>query len=237
MQQLLADFEARLGVFEVRVGKLAPLALQDPTGDVDHRAGMTLLMGTALEVFLRDVARTCTALVSARAQAFETLPEPLQRAHFEGGAAALLNVVKDDVKDFRAKKPGASFSRSRDVCRRLASVISGPHELVWEGFARTDSNACPETIKKMLSRFDVSAPWEAVEAAVPPSFYAPLAGSARANKLHAAIADLRDARNRCAHAEVAVAAPPWSSLADYCVALRAVALGLVCVLDGRLQKL
>jgi hypothetical protein len=233
VQTVLAEFDKRLDKFDQRAKALSVEALQDVERDNDERAAMTLLVSGALELFLREVTRDYVGTVSARGAAFNTLPKALRRSHYEDGAHYLLKAAREDwanIKDGRA----SDFVVAADVCRRLHSVSGTGYELVWEAFARTDSNADPETIKKMLDRLDVDSPWATIEASIPTGVHPLPPGSVRANKLNADIRNLRDARNRCAHG--AAASPPgWSLLLEYIASLKAIAVGIVEALKARLS--
>lgn len=236
MRQPLTEFTAQLKKFESRATRLSSLALKDPEQDTDERAGMTLLVSGSLEFFLKELTRVYVAEVSARGAAFEALPLTMQRAHFEEGARVLLHVAKSDARKVRERR-AKEFLDAKDLCRRLHSIAAAPYELVWEGFARTDANASPETIKAILNRLDVDKPWESIDANIPSGLHVLPAGATRANKLNAVLRELRDARNRCAHGSAGTAAPGWSALLEYTEALRAVAEGLVATLEMRLAQM
>jgi hypothetical protein len=234
MRNVLADFARQLDKFDRRAQRLSLLALNDPEQDTDERAAMTLLVSGTLEAFLKDVTREYVSLICSRGAAFDKLPVRIRRSHYEEGARHLLRVAAEE-----SRLPGKTidFAAAKAVCRRLSSAHLVPYELVWEGFATTNSNANPETIKTILQRLDVKKPWETMEASIPATLHPLPPGSTRANKLNADLRDLRDARNRCAHGGADSAAPAWSLLLGYIGSLRAIAGGMVAALEARFTSM
>lgn len=129
------------------------------------------------------------------------------------------------------------FKKAQEICQRLHSTGLPAYVLVWEGFASTDSNANPETIKTIMNRLDIDKPWETLERSIPGSAHPLPPGPARANKLNADLRDFRDARNRCAHGAANAAAPGWSTLLEYFASAKAVAAGLVQSLEARISTM
>jgi hypothetical protein len=235
VRTVLTDFAKQLDKFDKRAQALSLQALSDVERDTDERAAMTLLVSGLLELFLRDVTRDYVNAVSARGAAFQALPAALRRSHYEDGAHHLSRVARDEWAEIKGGR-ALGFVNAADVCRRLSSVTGQPYELVWEGFARTDSNANPDTIIKILTRLDVDKPWDSIDASIPPGIHPLPAGPVRANKLNADLRALRDARNRCAHGAASVA-PAWSLLLDYIATLKVIGMGIVESLEARLRTM
>jgi hypothetical protein len=221
--------------FEARLQRLSVLSLQNPEDDVDERAAMTVLLSGAFERFLQDSTREFVSALPSRVTSFQSLPPVVRRTHYEGGARILEQAAKKDWKEIKAKR-ASTFDRADDVVERLGAVGATPYHLVWEEFVRTDSNVSPDTVIAILRRVAVEKPWETLVGQIPPEAYT-VPAAARAGKLHAALAEFRKARNRCAHGAPGGAVPQWSELLDFMMALKATALGYVAALEGRLASL
>jgi hypothetical protein len=233
MRKVYGELVVQLDKYEHRAQMKSPLALKDPVQDTDDRAAMALLLSGTLEAFVQHLTRSYISEVCSRGGDFNNLPRRMQKSHFEDGAHHLIKVTKSEWGEIQAGK-ALEFVRAKDVCRRLASANLARYELVWEAFARTDSNAGPDTIALVLTRLDVQKPWPTIETNTPASAHSVPSGSARESKLIADLRDLREARNRCAHGAASEAAPAWSLLLDYVLAVRVVGEGMVNLLERHL---
>lgn len=191
-------------------------------------AAVVLLSGY-FEAFLKDLVRRYIDELSNCGVAFADLPAAIQHGHFEGGGDVLtktsLALRTGRVTPFGNPTP-------RDVVARLHSAASaaGTYQIVWEAFARTESNPGPEIVKKIAKSLAVENFWPQVSIrSGNPARWAETA-------LVAQLSDLISQRNECAHTGVVAPIPTAAKIIEYVEMLDAIATGFTSLLVDELAR-
>lgn len=202
-------------------------ALADPAIRGRHetvQCAATVALSGFFESFLRQIAEKFIDQLNGVNRPFILLPQRLRHTHFERGGAALSRRTQDD----RANRTSRISATSDDIAMRLASVVLGtPYQVVWEGFADTQSNPGPEAVSEFLKRFGIRDPWNEIASKTTRS----------AGTLKLELQSFMSLRHECAHSGIAITIPLPSDIRQFCDMLDLIGSAIVQVLEDYLATI
>ncbi|HUI73635.1 MAG TPA: HEPN domain-containing protein [Candidatus Acidoferrum sp.] len=229
MRTVLSDFSSSLScVRDVAdfIDSNISTALTDPVirrrFEFMQCSAMVILSGY-FESFLRNLAERCVASICALNKPFVTLPDKIRHAHYELGGRALAIRAKDD----RTGRPSRIAATAGDISSRLFSVATNPYNLVWEGFAETQSNPGSENVAEYLKRYGITSPWDQLAVKIGKS----------SRTLRLQLDSFLYLRNECAHTGTANSIPTPNDIRDYVSFFQSLGHGIVSILEDLVASL